>query len=194
MAKPTRYIDPKKLPKHQQWYFDHFESLHEWLLNGHSVKSAVWLGRLYTVLGWTVGLVFKICLMAIVLLWNMRNLDWRNGLNPLVWGDDWAPLKSEWEREYPRTSRWTQDKYGNYYSRVLKYYNPPRAVLAFFLAWGIADGITLIDAHWDFLDTLYYVGPFLLMGLMVVYAIAAFNLFRRWLNSPRRPEPKFTRL
>lgn len=182
MSETTRYIDVDELPHRQRKYFKHFSSLYDWVLDGHSVRSAVWLGRLYALLGLTVGLVFKVVVFLIIaVVFNQRNLnDPRKSLHPFAWGENTGPLN--WGTQ---SSRWTQDIFGRYYSRALKYYNPPIAVLLFFLAWGCADG-TEIDAHWDFLDALMYVGPFLLMGLMIVYAMALVNLTRQHLKSHRR--------
>jgi hypothetical protein len=190
MAK-TSTVDVGSLTSWRCRLFERFESLEEWTDEGHSLRSALALGIVYTILGCTIGLfVVKPLLMLLVLVWNMRRINWRNGLNPLVWGKNGWPLQRKQFGDSPHSSRWTQDKYGSFYHPVLKWYNPPTALYLFLFAWSCTSGDVL---HWSFLDVLYHVGPFLLMGLMVVYAITALSLFRRWLNKPRRPEPKFTR-
>lgn len=188
MSEFHRYIDVRKLPRGQRWFFDHFESLGKRVRDGRSVRSSVWLGVLYTILGCTVGLfLVKIPAFLLVLVFNMRNLDWRNGLNPLVWNEDGWPLESY----HTQSSRWIQDKFGDYYHPALRYWNPWWAAAFFVVTWAIAN--VFFHQDWNFLDALKYM-PYAFIALVIVYVLAAVKQFRRWLNEPRRPEPKFTRL
>lgn len=93
----------------------------------------------------TLGVIFKVLAMLIILLGGIRQLNWKGGLNPFNWSNDGWPLQPY--EHY--TSIWFQEANGRKRHWAVRYiFNLPVALFLLVCDWVFVYGILRVD--WSF--------------------------------------------